>query len=138
MAELLYSPDTMRKVKRELRDVLGAKTEVQESDIAHVPYLQAVVKEVLRLHPPVSLTFYRAEATVEIQGYQIPEGTTIILNIYGQFIEIKTVGKIQKNFSLKDLSTEKLISRGKIVSSFHLEVDAAFAPDYLWHIAQSI
>jgi cytochrome P450 len=82
MAELLRGPEAMTKVKEELKRVLGNKTQVEESDIGQLPYLQAVVKEVLRLHPPVAMTFYRAEATVSVLGYQIPEGTTIILNIW--------------------------------------------------------
>ncbi|TVU25750.1 hypothetical protein EJB05_28257, partial [Eragrostis curvula] len=82
MAELLQSPEVMKKVKRELRKVLGTKMQIEESDIGRLPYLQAVVKEVLRLHPPIAMTFYRAEATVQVQGYTIPEGTTIIMNIW--------------------------------------------------------
>ncbi|TVU30007.1 hypothetical protein EJB05_21607, partial [Eragrostis curvula] len=82
MAELLQSPEVMKKVKGELREVLGMKMQVEESDIGQLPYLQAVVKEVLRLHSPVPMIFYQAEATVQVQGYTIPEGTTIILNIW--------------------------------------------------------
>ncbi|CAN6244404.1 unnamed protein product [Urochloa humidicola] len=72
----------MEKVKRELRAILGKRTQVQESDIAQLPYLQAVVKEVLRLYSSVATSFYRVDATVQVQGYTIPEGTTIILNIW--------------------------------------------------------
>ncbi|RCV38667.1 hypothetical protein SETIT_8G161000v2 [Setaria italica] len=43
---------------------------------------QAVVKETLRLHPPVPLPPYEAEATVEIQGYTIPKGTKVLINIW--------------------------------------------------------
>lgn len=82
MAALLGHPEMMKKVKRELREVLGDKTEVEESDISRLRYLQAVVKEVLRFYPPVPMTFYRAEATIQVQGYTIPEGTTIILNMW--------------------------------------------------------
>jgi cytochrome P450 len=82
MAALLKHPEVMEKVKVELRKVLGNKTQVEESDIAQLPYLQAVVKEVLRLYPPVPTSYYRAEATVQVQGYTIPKGTTIILNIW--------------------------------------------------------
>jgi len=82
MAALLNNPQVMEKVKGELKRVLGKKTEVEESDIAQLPYLQAVVKEVLRLYPPVPMSFYRAEATVEVQGYTIPQGTTIMLNLW--------------------------------------------------------
>ena len=82
MAALLNNPQVMEKVKGELKRVLGKKTEVEESDIAQLPYLQAVVKEVLRLYPPVPMSFYRAEATVQVQGYTIPQGTTIMLNLW--------------------------------------------------------
>ena len=72
----------MEKVREELRTVLGTRTEMEESDIAQLPYLQAVVKETLRLHPPVSLSFYRAMAAVQVGGYTIPKGTNVILNIW--------------------------------------------------------
>ncbi|TVU30013.1 hypothetical protein EJB05_21613, partial [Eragrostis curvula] len=68
MAELLQSPQVMKKVKGELRELLGMKMQVEESDIGQLPYLQAVVKEVLRLHSPVAMTLYRAEATIQVQG----------------------------------------------------------------------
>ena len=82
MASLLENPKVMEKVKRELTRVVGTRAQVQESDIAQLPYLQAVVKEVLRLYPVVAMTYYRAEATVGVQGYTIPQGATIILNIW--------------------------------------------------------
>ncbi|TVU51421.1 hypothetical protein EJB05_02852 [Eragrostis curvula] len=44
MAELLQSPEVMKKVKGELREVFGTKMQVEESDIAILPYLKAVVK----------------------------------------------------------------------------------------------
>ncbi|KAG2651078.1 hypothetical protein PVAP13_1NG159800 [Panicum virgatum] len=82
MAELLRCPEAMEKVREELRTVLGTRTEMEESDIAQLPYLQAVVKETLRLHPPISLSFYRAMAAVQVGGYTIPKGTNVILNIW--------------------------------------------------------
>ncbi|CAO2188126.1 unnamed protein product [Urochloa humidicola] len=82
LAELLQSPNSMRKVQEELKSVIGAKEQIDESDISKLPYLQAVVKETLRLHPPVPLPPYEAEATVEIQGYNIPKGTKVLINIW--------------------------------------------------------
>jgi cytochrome P450 len=66
MVELLRSLVVRKKVKWELKRVLGKKTHVEESHIGQLPHLQAVVKEVLRLHPPVVMTFYQAEATVSV------------------------------------------------------------------------
>ncbi|CAM0958176.1 unnamed protein product [Alopecurus aequalis] len=83
MAELLQSPHCMRKVQEELRNVLGAKPEMEESDIARLPYLQAVIKETLRLHPAVPFANGLAEAAVEIQGYNVPKGTAALVNIWG-------------------------------------------------------
>ncbi|KAL2477931.1 Cytochrome [Forsythia ovata] len=51
MTELLRNPKKMLKAKRELNDVIGVHGVIQESDISKLPYLQAVVKETLRLHP---------------------------------------------------------------------------------------
>nr|BAD23194.1 putative cytochrome P450 [Oryza sativa Japonica Group] len=82
IVELLQNPQSMQKVKDEFRRVLGTRTEIEESDISQLPYLQAVLKETLRLHPSVPMTYYKAEATVEVQGYIIPKGTNIILNIW--------------------------------------------------------
>nr|CAD1829319.1 unnamed protein product [Ananas comosus var. bracteatus] len=52
MAELLRSPRSMAAAREELARVIGPRREVEESDVAQLPYLQAVVKESLRLHPP--------------------------------------------------------------------------------------
>jgi cytochrome P450 len=82
MAELLQHPHCMRKLQEELRNVLGT-TQMEESDIYRLPYLQAVVKETLRLHPPVPFATGQAEAAVEIHGYSVPEGTAALVNIWG-------------------------------------------------------
>uniref|UniRef100_K3Z0Q8 Cytochrome P450 n=1 Tax=Setaria italica TaxID=4555 RepID=K3Z0Q8_SETIT len=72
----------MKMVREELKTVIGTKGQVVESDISQLPYLQAVVKETLRLHPAITLAFQRAMATVQIEGYNIPKGTGIVINIW--------------------------------------------------------
>uniref|UniRef100_A0A0E0K027 Cytochrome P450 n=1 Tax=Oryza punctata TaxID=4537 RepID=A0A0E0K027_ORYPU len=82
MAELLQNSESMQKVKDELRRVLGTRTQIEESDISHLTYLQAIIKETLRLHSSVLISYYTAEATVELQGYTISKGTNIIVNMW--------------------------------------------------------
>jgi cytochrome P450 len=67
MAELLRNPGVMDRLRAEIRDALGGK----EADAAGLPYLQAVVKEAMRLHPaaPVLLPHKAVEDGVEIRGY---------------------------------------------------------------------
>uniref|UniRef100_J3N194 Cytochrome P450 n=3 Tax=Oryza brachyantha TaxID=4533 RepID=J3N194_ORYBR len=82
MAELLQSPQTMKKAQEELRTVLHNKPHMEESDIAQLPYLQAVVNETLRLHPPVPFASGLAEETLELHGYNVPKGASAFVNIW--------------------------------------------------------
>ncbi|XP_047042850.1 geraniol 8-hydroxylase-like [Lolium rigidum] len=82
MAELLQDQRIMTTLQQELKMVLGSKTHVEYSDINQLPYLQSVVKETLRLHAVVPLVPNKAEATVEIQGYTIPKGSTVLVNLW--------------------------------------------------------
>ncbi|KAL5212646.1 hypothetical protein ABZP36_023493 [Zizania latifolia] len=82
MAELLRNPSAMAKVRAELKDVLGDKEAVEEDDAARLPYLQAALKESMRLHPvgPVLIPHRAEEDSVEIAGYGVPKGSTVIFN----------------------------------------------------------
>uniref|UniRef100_A0A0D9VHC3 Cytochrome P450 n=1 Tax=Leersia perrieri TaxID=77586 RepID=A0A0D9VHC3_9ORYZ len=82
MAELLRNPDAMAKVRAELKDVLGDKKALEEADAARLPYLQAVLKESMRLHPvgPILLPHYAEEDGVVIGGYAVPKDTAVLFN----------------------------------------------------------
>uniref|UniRef100_A0ACD5ZL88 Uncharacterized protein n=1 Tax=Avena sativa TaxID=4498 RepID=A0ACD5ZL88_AVESA len=82
MAELIQDPLIMKKLQQELKNALGSKTYVEYSDIDQLPYLQAVVKETLRMHAVVPLVPNKAETTVEIQGHTIPKGSTVLVNLW--------------------------------------------------------
>ncbi|KAK8497072.1 hypothetical protein V6N11_050894 [Hibiscus sabdariffa] len=83
MAELLRNPEVMQKARKELTEVIGSETSVKESDMDQLPYLQAVVKETLRLHPAAPLLLpYKARNDVEICGYTIPKGAHALVNIW--------------------------------------------------------
>lgn len=83
MAELLRSPDTRRKAKEELDRVVGPSREVEESDMEQLPYLQAVIKETLRLHPPGPFLIPRnSMADSNFMGYFIPKDTQVLVNAW--------------------------------------------------------
>ncbi|KAL5992498.1 hypothetical protein ACLOJK_013417 [Asimina triloba] len=83
MAELLRDPSKMIKVREELDRVVGRKRAVKESDLPHLPYLHAVMKETLRLHPPVTFLLpHRALETCEVMNYTVPNGCQLMVNTY--------------------------------------------------------
>ncbi|XP_062075506.1 cytochrome P450 76C2-like [Humulus lupulus] len=83
MAELLRHPDVRRKARSELAQLIGPKRVVQESDIDKLPYLQAIIKETLRLHPAVPLLLpYKAKNDVELCGYYIAKDTQVLINAW--------------------------------------------------------
>ncbi|KAI7724917.1 hypothetical protein M8C21_011734 [Ambrosia artemisiifolia] len=84
MAELIHNPEKMSKARSELIETLGNENEsVEESDISKLPYLQAVVKETLRLHPPVTfLVPHKATTDVEIQGYMVQKDSQVLCNLW--------------------------------------------------------
>ncbi|KAL9242862.1 hypothetical protein vseg_016820 [Gypsophila vaccaria] len=83
MSELIRNPEKMRKAQAELNEVIGKGNPVEESDIAGLPYLQAVVKEGFRIHPPVPLSVPRKTVSdVDILGFTVPKDTQVLLNIW--------------------------------------------------------
>ena len=73
----------LKTAQEELDKQIGRDKWVDESDIKNLHYLQAIVKESLRLYPPGPVTALR-EATEDCQiaGYDIPKGTRLIVNIW--------------------------------------------------------
>ena len=83
MAELLANPHVLAKLRAELDQVVGRERCVKHSDIAQLPYLEAVVKETFRKHPPVALIPRAMHSeTCTVGGYKIPKGTRLILNVW--------------------------------------------------------
>lgn len=83
MVELLSHPAAMTAVRDELARVVGEGNKFEEAHIDNLPYLQAVMKETLRLHPPIPfLVPRRAIREVEFMGYRIPENTQLFVNTW--------------------------------------------------------
>ncbi|KAJ4960684.1 hypothetical protein NE237_020594 [Protea cynaroides] len=85
MARLVLHPDIQAKAQAEINACIGGQHRpVRDSDIPNLPYLQAIVKEVLRLHPPGPLLSWARLAThdVHVGKFLVPEGTTAIVNMW--------------------------------------------------------
>jgi cytochrome P450 len=84
MAELMRHPQRMSKLQGEIRKHTPEGQEmVEEENLASMPYLRAVVKETLRLHPPVPLLLpHLSMADCVVDGYSIPSGTRVIINAW--------------------------------------------------------
>ncbi|CAI8594412.1 unnamed protein product [Vicia faba] len=83
MCLLLKHPHVLEKAKVELNTHIGKERCVNESDINKLVYLQAIIKETLRLYPPAPFSSPR-EFTEDctIGGYHIKKGTRLMPNFW--------------------------------------------------------
>ncbi|KAF2324927.1 hypothetical protein GH714_021325 [Hevea brasiliensis] len=84
LARMVLHPDVQSRVHDELDKVVGVSRAVAGSDITAMLFLNAVVKEVLRLHPPGPLLSWARFAITDttIDGYHVPAGTTAMVNMW--------------------------------------------------------
>ncbi|KAH7445498.1 hypothetical protein KP509_01G011700 [Ceratopteris richardii] len=73
----------MVKLTEEIDTVVGKTRFLTEKDIENLPYLQMVVKESLRLHPPGALLLpHESMEDCKIGGYDIPSNTMAYVNVW--------------------------------------------------------
>uniref|UniRef100_A0ACD6AAZ1 Uncharacterized protein n=1 Tax=Avena sativa TaxID=4498 RepID=A0ACD6AAZ1_AVESA len=82
MAGLLHNPDVLMRLQKELADVVGLDRNVDESDLANLPFLKCVVKETLRLHPPIPLLLHKTAEDCTVGGYSVPRGSRVMVNVW--------------------------------------------------------
>lgn len=85
MTCLIKNPRVMKKAQEEVRKLIGKKERIDEEDLQNIelPYLKAVIKEGLRLHPLLPLLI--ARETLErsvIDGYEIEPKTIVYVNVW--------------------------------------------------------
>ncbi|KAL0675323.1 hypothetical protein Bca4012_003304 [Brassica carinata] len=71
MAEIINSPSTMERMREEIDSVVGKSRLIHETDLPNLPYLQAVVKEGLRLYPPIPVFGRRLQEGCVMGGFYV-------------------------------------------------------------------
>ncbi|THH21271.1 hypothetical protein EW146_g251 [Bondarzewia mesenterica] len=87
MAMALH-PDKQRLAQAEIDRVVGTERMPTISDVPHLPYVNAVIKETMRWHPAFPLGVARRSGNDDIyEGYLIPKDTIVMANIWAITLE---------------------------------------------------
>lgn len=99
MTELLRHPNCLKRLQEEVRTVCKDRSSVAEDDIKDMKYLNAVLKETLRLHPSIPLMIpHETIQDVNLRGHHIPAGTMVMINAWAIGREAATWGPDAESF----------------------------------------
>jgi len=74
-------PDSLRRVQAEVAEVVGDAPPVSDQ-LGKLHYLDLVMRETLRLYPPIHIGNRKAAHDTELNGYTIPAGNRVMYSIY--------------------------------------------------------
>jgi cytochrome P450 len=78
---LCQHPEAYEQMQEEVDTILQGRTPTYD-DLAQLPYCLQVFKEALRLYPPAHILSRRAVRDVEIDGYRVPQGWSVLVVPY--------------------------------------------------------
>lgn len=80
---LLLNPAVAKRAQQEIDDIVGSDRIPQFEDMPAMPYMDAIIKEVLRWQPVTPLGApHSTDTDQEYMGYRIPRGSIIMQNFY--------------------------------------------------------
>lgn len=82
IAELYNNPIELKKAQEEVERVIGKERLVCEADIPNLHYIQAIIKETLRLHPPLPMIARKGTKDCVVNGNMITKGSIVCVNIW--------------------------------------------------------
>nr|AXK92568.1 rankinidine/humantenine-11-hydroxylase 3 [Gelsemium sempervirens] len=83
MSEMIKNPGVLKRAQDEVRQVFDGKGNVDESGLHELQYMQAAIKETMRIHPALPLLLPReCRENCETNGYEIPVKTRVIVNAW--------------------------------------------------------
>lgn len=78
---LAQHPQVYARVQEECAQVLNGRTPAMH-DLPNLPYSLRVIKEAMRLYPPVHAIARQVATPIDIEGYHLPPGTIIGISVY--------------------------------------------------------
>lgn len=81
-AELVKNPEILDKATEELDRVIGKGRWFEEKDIVNLPFIEAIIKETMRLHGAPMLMPRMAREDCKVAGYDILKGTQVLVNTW--------------------------------------------------------
>ncbi|XP_046960863.1 cytochrome P450 4C1-like [Vanessa cardui] len=102
-------PEIQDRVYEELREVLDSNRPIVKEDLLKLKYLERVVKESLRLFPPVPFIIRKVETDVELpSGRLLPSGSGVVVSIWGCHRDPKYWGPDAEHFDPDRFLPERL------------------------------
>ncbi|KAH9913275.1 cytochrome P450 [Fomitopsis serialis] len=79
---MMMHPDIQRRAQQEIDEVIGNERLPEYADRPQLPYVEALLKELLRCCPPIPAVV-RTPAEDDVhRGYLVPKGTIVIVNFW--------------------------------------------------------
>ncbi|XP_071690055.1 cytochrome P450 78A5-like [Rutidosis leptorrhynchoides] len=84
LARMVLHPDIQAKAQAEIDNVVGPSRSVSDNDLPNLPYIEAIVKETLRVHPPGPLLSWARLAIhdTHVGPHMVPAGTIAMVNMW--------------------------------------------------------
>ncbi|CAL5034694.1 unnamed protein product [Urochloa decumbens] len=109
MAELMLHQEAMAKLQHEVwSSIPEDQNTVNEDNLIGMTYLKAVIKETLRLHPPSPLLPHFSLEGCDVESFEFPAGTTVLVNVWA-------IGRDPKVWdAAEEFMPERFIENGEI------------------------
>lgn len=80
---LAKNQQKQEKLREELMRIMpDSDTHLTAESLSNIPYLRGVLKESIRVYPPVSGNIRRSAKDLVIRGYRIPKGVDMVMGFY--------------------------------------------------------
>ncbi|KAK2426436.1 cytochrome P450 81E8 [Trifolium repens] len=83
MSNLLNHPEILKKAKNELDNHIGQERLIEEAQAIKLQYLQNIISETMRLHPPATMLVpHLSSEDCIVGGFDVPRNTMLMVNAW--------------------------------------------------------